>query len=219
MTAARSLSWGHGRRLRHLALAGLGLVGLVAAGCSSTTSYEWAAVDRPTRVDLGALAPEDDAYQRLITDVEVTIDFPDGRRHTISAENLWVDVVFPEGDVPAAEHEVRNLEFRQVVGLDDNELVPALARFAAMVDYEFDEEAATEWVLSNDGGFSLPVTGYREDQYRIYLTLDDTEFDNVVRLHIDFPRSNEGRFSSTAPEESQEFDLDNVLFDGRSIGS
>jgi hypothetical protein len=167
---------------------------------------------------MGELAPDSGRSQRLLRDVEVAIDFPDGRSHVISAPSLWVVASVPVDhlDLDPADHEIGELEFRRVVGRDDAELVPALAEFAAMVDYSFDEDAASEWVLANDGGFALPVTGYRADQYRIYLALTDTEFDNVVSLSITFPTTAQSRLD-LSPAESQEFDLDNVLFDGAPI--
>jgi hypothetical protein len=168
---------------------------------------------------MGVLAPEGDRQQRLLRDVEVAIDFPDGRSHVISAPSLWVDIDVPLEDrlLDPADHRVGELEFRRVVGRDDTELIPALAEFAAMVDYSFDEDAASEWIANNDGGFYLPVTGYRAEQYRIFIGLTDTEFDNVVRLYVDFPTSLEGRWGDKPAEEFQEFDLDNVLFDGAPI--
>jgi hypothetical protein len=168
---------------------------------------------------MGELAPDSGRSQRLLRDVEVAIDFPDGRSHVISAPSLWVVTSFPVDDVDLdpAEHEVGELEFRRVVGRDDTELIPALAEFAAMVDYSFDEDAASEWVVNNDGGFYLPVTGYRAEQYRIYLGLIDTEFDNVVSLFVNFPTSSEDGWEGNPIEEFQEFDLDSVLFDGAPI--
>jgi len=172
------------KRARVVSFLALAVLTLLLSGCGSgQNELSWEATERPLRSDLGDLAPTENENQRLFSDVVVDLDLVDERQYTIESEQLWVVLYQPNG---RPDDPLSYFEFQEVVGRDDADMIPALSELAAAVDYQFDEEAATEWVTTNDEGFGFTVKPLTPDDYGIYLNADD-KLNNTVSLLIYFP--------------------------------
>lgn len=167
----------------------IGALALVVAGCGGGTQEIALEVsDQPVRRDLGEWAPSVDRNQRLIPDVVATVDLPDGETYTFEVNSFWIVMDFDvtlEG-LERLDEPVDYLEFRQVVGRDDVEMVEVAAELAAAVGYEFDVDAALEWVADNDEGFGFVVKSPADAGYALTIAAND-KLTNTASVFIDFP--------------------------------
>lgn len=180
---------------------------LTACG-SGNEDLAWEAPQFPRRSDLGDLAPAEGQNQRLFNDATMTLDTPDGAQYTIDAELLWVVLYSPDRSTDRA---LDSFEFRHPIGRDDADIIPTLSELAASVGYQFDEQAATDFVTSNDDGFSMTVKPLTEDEYGIYLEVQEG-LNNLVMATVTFPI--EGGPISDVPD-----DFEPHPFNGRPIDS
>lgn len=186
-----------------------GLMFLAVLGASCGARVQELTLETPTyplRSDLGDLAPAEGRNQRLINDALMTLSMDDGAEYTIEADLFWI-VLRSSSD--AEDRPVSWFEFHRRTGMDDADMIPVLSELAAAVGWEFDEEAATEWVMSNEDGFTLDVKAITEDDYGIVLEAED-ELNNSVSVYFVFPTEGQIPGEGTAVR-------DPPLFDGRPI--
>ena len=188
------------------------ILALTATGCGSgNDDLAWQAPQFPRQSDLGDLAPQPGRNQRLFNDATLDLQTHDGRQFTIEAGLFWIVLGSPSDVDDNGDRTVNYFQFRQTTGRDDADMIPALSELAASFGYQFDETAATDFVLDNDDGFRMWPKDLAEDDYGIVLEVDD-ELNNTVIATFYFAA--EGRPISETPDDFEPNPFNGRLIEG-----
>ncbi len=188
-----------------------GVMVVVVGGCGGDVSFVWEVPERPTRADVVPFGAREEGAQSSVANIELTLNFADGRSNTVFGARTWF--AFDEGD-DGGDQPTDLLSEIELGRSTDGEGIVALAvEAAASVGYELDPAIVEEWLAVEPDErtyrrpyLGVPVTGWRADDYRIFLVVEDRNLDRFkVEVWFTWPT---GKDDVIAPVNGPEFDLE-----------